>query len=163
MVENNTYIAIGSNQGDRELYLLRAVAEVGKIAETRVTGLSPFYETTPVGVTDQPNFFNAVLQLSTRLSPYELLKALQNIEDNVFKRNRTVKWGPRNIDLDILLYGELIINTLELKIPHPHMLERRFVLQPLNDLAPEIAHPENGRTIRQILKSLKSDETVVKI
>jgi 2-amino-4-hydroxy-6-hydroxymethyldihydropteridine diphosphokinase len=162
-VENDAYIAIGSNQGDRELYLLRAVAEIGKIAETRVTGLSPFYETTPVGVTDQPNFFNAVLRLSTRLSPHDLLKELQNIEDNVFKRNRTVKWGPRNIDLDILLYGEMVLNSPELIIPHPHMLERRFVLEPLNALAPEFKHPGDGRTIRQLLMSLKTDEIVVRI
>ena len=162
-MENDAYIAIGSNQGDREFYLLRAVAEIGKIPDTKVTGLSPFYETTPVGVTDQPNFYNAVLRLSTRLSPHDLLKALQNIEDNVFKRKRTVKWGPRSMDLDILLYGNQIVNSPELVVPHPQMSSRRFVLQPLSDLAPELIHPEVGLSIKQLLNALKSDETVVRI
>ena len=162
-MENDAYIAIGSNQGDREFYLLRAVAEIGKIPDTKVTGLSPFYETTPVGVADQPNFYNAVLRLSTRLSPHDLLKALQNIEDNVFKRKRTVKWGPRSMDLDILLYGNQIVNSPELVVPHPQMSSRRFVLQPLSDLAPELIHPEVGLSIKQLLNALKSDETVVRI
>lgn len=162
-MENDAYIAIGSNQGDRELYLLRAIAEIGKIPDTKVVGLSPFYETTPVGMTDQPNFYNAVLRLSTRLSPHDLLKALQNIEDNVFKRKRTVKWGPRSMDLDILLYGNQIVKSPELIVPHPQMLNRRFVLQPLNDLAPELIHPETGLSIKHLLNALKSDETVVQI
>jgi len=162
-VENDAYIAIGSNQGDRELYLLRAVAEIGKIPDAKVIGLSPFYETTPVGMTDQPNFYNAVLRLSTRLSPHDLLKALQSIEDNVFKRKRTLKWGPRSMDLDILLYGSQIINSAELVVPHPQMLNRRFVLQPLSDLSPDLKHPENGMSIGQLLKSLKSNETVVRL
>jgi 2-amino-4-hydroxy-6-hydroxymethyldihydropteridine diphosphokinase len=162
-VENDAYIAIGSNQGDRELYLLRAVAEIGRLPDTKVTGISPFYETTPVGVVEQPNFYNAVLRLSTRLSPHDLLKALQNIEDNVFKRKRTLKWGPRSMDLDILLYGNQIVNSTELVVPHPQMLNRRFVLQPLNDLSPDLVHPEAGLSIGQLLKSLKSDETVVRI
>lgn len=162
-MENDAYIAIGSNQGNRELNLLRAVAEIGKLAANRITGISPFYETTPVGVTDQPFFYNAVLRLSTRFSPHELLKALQQIEDNVFKRTRTVKWGPRSIDLDILLYGDMIINTEDLMVPHPHMLERRFVLQPLNALSPELLHPVVGRTITELLASLQTDEQVVPI
>jgi 2-amino-4-hydroxy-6-hydroxymethyldihydropteridine diphosphokinase len=162
-VENIAYIAIGSNQGDRELYLLRAVAEIGKMPDTRVTGISPFYETTPVGVSDQPNFYNAVLRISTGLSPHAVLKALQNIEDNVFKRKRTIKWGPRSMDLDILLYGEQIVDTPELKIPHPHMTERRFVLKPLNDISPDLIHPESGLSISRMLEMLKSDETVVRI
>ncbi len=162
-MENDAYISIGSNQGDREFYLLRAVAEIGKISESKVIGLSPFYETTPVGVTDQPNFYNAVLRLSTRLSPSDLLKALQNIEDNVFKRKRTIKWGPRSIDLDILLFGNQTVDLPELVVPHPQMWSRRFVLQPLNDLSPELIHPETGLSIKQVLKSLKSDEAVVRI
>lgn len=162
-MENDAYIAIGSNQGDRELYLLRAVAEIGKIPDTRVIGLSPFYETTPVGMTDQPNFYNAVLRLSTRLSPHDLLKALQNIEDIVFKRKRTVKWGARSMDLDILLYGNQIVNSTELVVPHPQMMNRRFVLQPLSDLAPDLMPPETGLSIKQLLNALKSDESVVRI
>lgn len=162
-MENDAYIAIGSNQGDRELSLLRAVAEIGKIAHSKVTGLSPFYETTPVGMSDQPNFYNAVLRLSTTLSPHDLLKALQNIEDNVFKRKRTVKWGPRNIDLDILLYGDQIVNTAELTVPHPQMSKRRFVLQPLCDLSPDLINPQDGLSIRQLLQRLTSDEKVVRV
>ena len=156
----DAYIGLGSNQGDRELNLLRAVSETGKLPSSRVTGLSPFYETSPVGVTDQPSFYNAVLRLSTRLSPLELLNSLMNIENNIFKRKRTVRWGPRPIDLDLLLYGDQIMETDALTIPHPRMAERRFVLQPLSVLAPELVHPVSGIKISELLDTLESDEIV---
>lgn len=162
-MENDAYIALGSNQGDRELNLLRAVAEMGKLPGCRVTGLSPFYETSPVGVVDQPSFYNAALRLSTRLSPLELLHHLQHIENQVFKRSRTVRWGPRSIDLDLLLYGDEIIVSDELTVPHPAMAERRFVLEPLSALAPEVVHPVLGRSVADLLASLRTTESVVQI
>lgn len=162
-VETDAYIALGSNQGDRELNLLRAVAEIGKLPDSRVTGLSPFYETSPVGVTDQPGFCNAVLRLSTILSPLELLHHLQDIEHRVFKRSRTVRWGPRSIDLDLLLYADQVIDSQELTVPHPRMAERRFVLEPLCALSPELIHPLLGSTVRDLLANLRSTETVVQI
>lgn len=157
------YIALGSNLGDRELNLLRAVAEVGRLPESRVTALSSFYETSPVGNVDQDAFYNAVLKLSTRLDARSLLTHLLRIEDETFKRVRTIHQGPRRIDLDLLLYGDRVINEVNLVVPHPHLAERRFVLQPLCEIAPDLLHPLTGKTIHELLASLKSDETVVKL
>ena len=162
-MEKDAYIALGSNMGDREMNLLRSVAEIGKFPESKVTGLSPFYETSPVGVTDQPAFINAVLRLSTRLSPLELLHRLQHIENDVFKRARSLRWGPRTIDLDLLLYGDEMIRSDELTVPHPRMTERRFVLQPLCALAPGLIHPVVGLNFAELLAALKSPEKVVQI
>jgi len=160
-VETDAYIALGSNRGDRELNLLRAVAEIGKMRGCRVTGVSPFYETSPVGVIDQPSFYNGVLRLATELPPRELLEQLLHIEGEVFGRTRTVHWGPRSIDLDLLFYGSMIVEEEGLIVPHPRMAERRFVLQPLCDLAPGLVHPVLGQTVAELLKTLKSDERVV--
>jgi len=162
-VETVAYIALGSNIGDRELNLLRAVAEIGKVPACRVTGLSPFYETSPVGFSDQSPFYNAVLQLATGLSPQQLLYHLQQIENVIFSRVRTVPNGPRSIDLDILLYGEEIISTHDLTVPHPRMAERRFVLTPLCVLAPDLIHPVLGRSVVELLADLETDETVTEI
>lgn len=160
-VETDAYIALGSNLGDRELNLLRAVAEIGKLPNSRVTAVSPFYETSPVGVTDQPLFFNAVLRLSTGLAPHDLLNSLQHIENSIFARTRAVRWGPRAMDLDLLLYGDEIINEDALIVPHPRMAERRFVLRPLCDIASELTHPVLGRHMADLLADLRSDETVI--
>ena len=162
-MEIEAYIALGSNLGDRELNLLRAVAEVGRLPECRVTALSSFYETSPVGHVDQDAFYNAVLRLSTRLDARTLLTHLLRIEDETFKRVRTIHHGPRSIDLDLLLYGGITINEENLVVPHPRLAERRFVLQPLCEIAPDLLHPLTGKTIRELLASLKSDETVVKL
>lgn len=162
-VEIEAYIALGSNVGDRELNLLRAVAELGKLPESRVTALSPFYETSPVGTVVQESFYNAVLRLSTRLDARTLLTALLRIEAETFQRVRTVPQGPRRMDLDLLLYGTESINEEDLVVPHPRLAERRFVLQPLCDIAPDLPHPVTGKTIRELLASLHSDETVVKL
>lgn len=140
--------------------LLRAVAEIGKLPESKVTGLSRFYETSPIGVTDQPSFYNAVLRLSTQLSPQDLLYQMQNIENSIFKRKKLVPWGPRTMDLDLLLYNDLVMQTEGLVIPHPRMAERRFVLQPLNDIAPDLLHPVSGLTVSVLLSKLQSEETV---
>jgi 2-amino-4-hydroxy-6-hydroxymethyldihydropteridine diphosphokinase len=162
-VETDAYIALGSNIGDRELNLLRAVAEIGKLPECRVTALSSFYETSPVGTVAQDSFYNAVLRLSTRLDARSLLTHLLKIEDKTFKRVRTVHQGPRIMDLDLLLFGSDIISEENLIVPHPRLTERRFVLQPLCEIAPDLPHPQTGIRIREILAALKSDETVVKL
>jgi 2-amino-4-hydroxy-6-hydroxymethyldihydropteridine diphosphokinase len=162
-VETEAYIALGSNLGDRELNLLRAIAEVGKLPESRVTALSSFYETSPVGNVNQNAFYNAVLRLSTRLDARSLLTHMLRIEDETFKRVRTIHQGPRRIDLDLLLYGNRTINEENLVVPHPRLAERRFVLQPLCDIAPDLLHPLIGKTMHELLASLKSDETVVKL
>lgn len=149
--------------GDRELNLLRAVAEVGRLPESRVTALSSFYETSPVGNVNQDSFYNAVLRLTTRLDAHSLLTHILRIEEESFARVRTIHQGPRRMDLDLLLYGNSSINDEKLVIPHPRLTERRFVLQPLCEIAPDLLHPLTGKTIHALLDSLKSDETVVKL
>jgi len=162
-VEECAYIGLGSNLGDRELKLLMAVAELGKLPGTKVTALSSFYETEPVGGVPQDNFYNAVARIATTLAPLELLDRLKRIEVEVFHRVPSGQWGPRNMDLDILIYGDLVLSRERLTIPHPRLAERRFALQPLAEIAPSLVHPSLGKSIAQLLAALTTTETVVKI
>lgn len=162
-MESQLFIALGSNLGDRELHLLRAVAEIGKIPGTRITALSGFYETSPVGGPPQGDFINAAVKCETPLFPREILSELQRIEREVFRRERTIRWGARTIDLDILFYGSRSITEDDLVIPHPRLHERRFVLQPLAEIAPDFIHPLLNRSIADLLLSVGGDERVTKI
>lgn len=162
-MEQCAYIGLGSNIGDRELKLLMAIAELGKLPRTKVTAVSPFYDTEPVGGVPQDNFYNAVVRLNTALLPLQLLEQLKRLESEVFHRTPSQRWGARSIDLDILLYGELAFTCEELTIPHPRLAERRFVLQPLADIAPDLIHPTSGKRIVELLTELTSTEKVVRI
>jgi len=134
------YAALGANLGDREGSLREAVRRLGEIAGVEVRRLSAVYETDPVGYTEQPAFLNMVVALGTRLSPLELLRAMLGIEREM-GRVRLVRWGPRVIDLDLLLYEGVRSNTAELELPHPRMGERAFVLVPLRDVWPADGEP----------------------
>jgi 2-amino-4-hydroxy-6-hydroxymethyldihydropteridine diphosphokinase len=132
------YVGLGANLGDREQTIRAAVAELPD-----VVAVSPLRETDPVGVTDQPRFLNGVAALETELAPRELLDILLAVERRL-GRERRERWGPRTIDLDLLLYGDAVIDEDGLKIPHPRLHERRFVLEPLADLAPQLVVPGLG-------------------
>jgi len=162
-VSASVFIALGSNQGDRELNLLRAIAEIGRLSGTKIVALSGFYETEPVGPVSQPDFFNAVLKAETTLSPRQMLGELQRIERDVFRRVRTERWGPRTMDLDILLWGELVLTDEDLTIPHPRLHERRFVLAPLAEIAPDAVHPLLGKSATVLLAELAADERTRRI
>ena len=160
-VETDAYIALGSNLGDRELNLLRAVAELGKIPGSRVTGLSRFYETSPVGMSaGTPTFYNGVARLVTDRAPHDLLAELQRIERDCFGRTPAAEPQSRRMDLDLLLYGTEQLATSDLILPHPRMKARRFVLLPLADIAPTLREPVSQQTIADLLAGLTSDEQV---
>lgn len=156
------FLGIGSNVGDRELNLLRAVGEIGKIPATRITALSSFYETEPVGPA-QDDFYNAVVRVETDLTAHDLLDACQQIEINVFGRKREVHWGPRRMDLDLLLYENEVVEDAELTLPHPRMHERRFVLAPLAEIAPDIVHPVLRLTAAELLARLPEAQKIRKV
>ncbi len=148
------YIGIGSNLGDREENVRRAVELLGQRAGL-ITASSSLFETEPWGVADQPRFINAACGLETSLSPHELLVALRAIELEMGRDRCTEqRWGPRVIDLDILLYGDLVLDTPELTIPHPRMHERIFVLAPMAEIAPETTHPVLGLCMADLLGTL---------
>lgn len=143
------YILTGGNLGDRLATLTRAMELLSNRCG-RIRRCSRLYQTAAWGIEAQPDFLNQVLELETALSPEVLLEALLEIEREM-GRIRGEKFGPRTIDLDILLYGDLLIRTKHLEVPHPRMAERRFVLEPLNELIGERLHPATGRTIREML------------
>lgn len=143
------YIALGSNLRDRVANLLQA-RERMQSANFKLTRASSVYETEPRGLLDQPWFLNQVVEAETTLYPRQLLARLLKIEQEM-GRQRTVANGPRLIDLDILLFGSMVIHLPGLEIPHPRMAERRFVLEPLAELAPALRHPRTGRSVREML------------
>jgi 2-amino-4-hydroxy-6-hydroxymethyldihydropteridine diphosphokinase len=149
---NTAYIGIGSNLGDRENNCKSAIKLLIKNG-VRVTKLSSMIETEPWGVKDQPKFINMAIEIETGLNPEELLKALKKIE-NEMGRQATIRWGPRVIDLDILLYDDLLIKTPQLIIPHPGIKERDFVLKPLAEITPDKKHPALKKSIKELLDEI---------
>ena len=147
------YLSLGSNLGDREANLTRA-HEMLEGPRLRMQRLSSIYETEPVDVRDQPWFLNQVAEVETDLFPLMLLNHAGRVE-HLMGRERRIAKGPRNMDVDILLYGRFVINSPRLVIPHPRMTERRFVLEPLAELAAEFRHPVLKRTVKELLAELK--------
>ena len=150
------YLSLGSNIGDREAHLREALERLAA-SDVRVLHTSRIYQTEPVGYRDQSWFLNQVVELETSLFPRQLLARLLRIERGMGRR-RTVPKGPRLIDLDILLFGDAVVSTPELEIPHPRIAERRFVLEPVAELAPDLRHPRTRATIREMLAKVMDQD-----
>ncbi len=146
---HTAFIGLGSNLGDKEGNLKLAIDMIKETEGIKVTKQSQVYITKPVGYTDQDNFANSVIQLKTLKKPKELLETMLKIEE-ALKRERIIRWGPRTIDLDILLYDDIVSTDENIVVPHPRMHERLFVLKPLSDIAPYYIHPLLNKTIIQL-------------
>lgn len=154
------YLSLGSNLGNRSENLNRALELLGELGQ--VAAISSFYETEPVEVTAQPWFLNCAAKLETEKMPKQLMKCILDLERKMGRR-RVQKKGPRNIDIDILLFGTSIVQTEGLTIPHPALHERRFVLEPLAEIAPEVRHPVLKRTVRELRDALPLGQNVRRI
>ena len=154
---HRAYLGLGSNLGDKETYLNQAVKALDETRGCQVEKVSSYLVTEPYGGVEQDDFLNACLCLKTYLSQEELLKRLHEIEQDAH-RERIVRWGPRTLDLDILLYDDLILETEELILPHMDMENREFVLKPLSEIAPNLRHPILHKTMRQLADQLAAKE-----
>ncbi len=152
---HQVYLGIGSNMGDREAYIQKGIAKLDAQASCRVREVSSIVETQPYGGVEQGPFLNCALHLETVLQPAALLELLHNIERDA-GRTRDVRWGPRTLDMDILFYDHLVINTPELTIPHADMQNRGFVLGPLCEIAPWYVHPVLQESVRNMYERLES-------
>jgi 2-amino-4-hydroxy-6-hydroxymethyldihydropteridine diphosphokinase len=159
-VRKRVYLSLGSNVGDRGANLETAIAALGTLG--KVIARSSFYETEPVEFTAQPWFLNCALVLETTKMPRQLLKALLDLERKMGRR-RSLHKGPRTIDIDILLFGDRVIDEPGLKIPHPAMQERRFVLEPLAEIAPKAFHPVLKKTAQELLVKLPPGQRVRRV
>jgi 2-amino-4-hydroxy-6-hydroxymethyldihydropteridine diphosphokinase len=148
------YVAVGSNLGNKLENCRRAIAELEAMAEIRITGRSRFYQTEPVDFTAQDWFVNAAVRLETVLSPLELLDRLQNIQRQAGRPLGGQRFGPRVLDLDLLMFDGWVLDDPRLTLPHPRMHQRRFVLQPICDIDPSLVHPILGKNVRKLLSEL---------
>ncbi|PSL42281.1 2-amino-4-hydroxy-6-hydroxymethyldihydropteridine diphosphokinase [Salsuginibacillus halophilus] len=157
MMDNEVFIALGSNIGNREHYLEEALRLLTLDEGLSLTGTSSVYETAPVGLVDQPPFLNMAASLTTTYTSEEVLKTTQRIEQQL-DRTHEKRWGPRTIDLDILMYNQENIQRSHLSIPHPRLTERAFVLVPLVEVAAAVKVPGAGKTVAELLSCLGEDE-----
>ena len=162
MQRHQAYIGFGSNLGNRLNNCRNAIKALATLPFCRLLKTSSFYETSPVGLVEQPAFINGVVLLETAEDAHWLLRQMMEIE-NTFGRIRTLKWGPRSIDLDLLFFDDQIINTPELSVPHPLLHERRFVLEPLNEVAPNFRHPCLGKIVADLRHDLNDGDQGVEV
>lgn len=155
------YICIGSNVGNRIVFLKKAISEIKNLNGIVLRNLSSVYETEPWGYKEQGYFLNQVIEIETKKKPAALLKKLKETEKKL-GRSEGKKWQEREIDIDILFYGDYIIKKRGLEIPHPEIQNRKFVLIPLNEIAPAYIHPVLGNSMSEILRTLRDNNSVVK-
>ncbi|MFZ1987084.1 MAG: 2-amino-4-hydroxy-6-hydroxymethyldihydropteridine diphosphokinase [Desulfatitalea sp.] len=156
------YLSIGSNLGDRLQNCCRGIAALCADSSIELLARSPFYETAPVDYKDQGWFLNAALKIQTARAPLDLLACMQAVQTAVGRKDGGARFGPRILDLDIIFYEALVMNTPELTIPHSRMHKRRFVLQPMCDIDPLAVHPVLGRNVKSLLKQLTADDQTLR-
>lgn len=154
------FLGLGSNLGHREKYLNTAVAHLKNLKDTRIVWASAIYESEPYGNLDQPKFLNAALEIETALTPKELCAEVKAIE-RLVGRTSSERWGPREIDIDVLVYDGLVFQDETVTVPHPEMEKRKFVLVPMKEIAPDLVHPINGMTMEELLAACKDTGRVV--
>jgi 2-amino-4-hydroxy-6-hydroxymethyldihydropteridine diphosphokinase len=157
----DVYLGLGSNLGERERFLARSVDALKKIPDSKVVWVSPVYETEPYGKKDQPTFLNAALHMETPLAPDVLFMSVKAIETDM-GRVAGVHWGPRELDIDILIYDGVVFDKSGLKVPHPDMQNRNFVLIPLMDIAPDLVHPVTGQTVSEMVRACPTGGRMVR-
>ncbi|MGA8942321.1 MAG: 2-amino-4-hydroxy-6-hydroxymethyldihydropteridine diphosphokinase [Thermoactinomyces sp.] len=156
------YLGLGANLGDRKKQLNRAIERLNHIKGIHVLKISSLYETAPIGYVDQPPFYNQAIKIETSLTPGDLLEHLLLVEQELH-RVREIRWGPRTIDIDLLLYGHCIIQQENLIVPHPRMTERAFVLIPLLEIAGDLPIPGTGKKISQLIAELPGKQGISKL
>lgn len=161
MSKHTVYLSLGSNLGDRAAQIKQALARLGE-KNVRIVKRSSYYETEPVEFLDQGWFLNIAVEAETELTPTELLRVILEVEQEL-GRKRTVRSGPRTIDIDILFFDANIVHEAELEIPHPRMTERRFVLVPMAEIAPEFQHPALHLTMKELLAATKDQSQVQRV
>ncbi|MBU3183783.1 2-amino-4-hydroxy-6-hydroxymethyldihydropteridine diphosphokinase [Clostridium estertheticum] len=152
---HTAYIGVGGNMGDKDKNVKDALELINNSYNTKITKTSKFYNTKPVGYIDQEDFLNCVIEVKTLLTPLELVRFLLSIEKKL-KRERVIRWGPRTVDLDVLLFEDVISSMEEIILPHPRMHERMFVIEPMCDIAPYVLHPILNKTMIQIKEEIKA-------
>ncbi len=161
-MEHIAYIGIGSNMGDKVHRCEEAISEILRVDRHKLLAKSSFFKTQPIGYTSQDWFVNGVIKIETELGAVDLLRSLKAIEGQS-GRVETFRWGPRPIDLDILLFDETRIETPDLQIPHPRLQERQFVLVPLAEIDPTLLHPVLKKTVQELLEDLKENQGVERL
>ncbi len=156
------YIGIGSNLGDRVRQCEKAISEILRVDGNELLARSSFFRTEPLGYTSQPWFVNGVVKIATDLDPVSLFQSLKTIE-GLLGRTETFRWGPRSIDLDLLFFNQACIETPEIKIPHPRIHERKFVLVPLAEIDSNLLHPVFKKTVRDLLNEMKEPQGIEKL
>ena len=159
--DETVYLSAGSNLGARKKILILAIRRLSRTLGIHVIRVSQLYETEPWGRRKQPYFLNCIIELKTLFSPMLLLRKLKDIESNAGREPEHDRWDPRTLDLDIILFGDVVMNTQELTIPHAQLTRRQYILQPLATLCPDFIIPSLGKTVNDVLKSCKDTSSVV--